>query len=379
MMRRSHDVIVVGAGIVGAACALALRNDGWDVALVDAAHAGTGVTAAGMGHLVALDETADELDLCLLSLGLWKTFFAAHPGVGEALHCGTLWVAENEQQLHEATLRAARLTLPGHQADLLTGAQVARCEPALRPGLCGGVRVAGDSVVYPPAVADCLARELHARGGTLYFGSQVTAIDKGGVVLANGGALGAARVVVAAGVQARALLPEVPVFGRKGHLAISDRYPGLLTHQVVSMNYGQSATGDNALAVAANVQPRATGQWLIGSCRQDRQADTTVDPAVLAKVLAAAIGLFPCLAQMHIVRAWCGMRPATPDGRPLIGQHPGRANTWLACGHEGLGVTTAFGTAQLLADQFAGRASAIDASPFAPSRFTSLWSPPHAA
>lgn len=373
-MARSHDVIVVGAGIVGSACALALHKDGWDVALVDGAGAGAGATAAGMGHLVALDETADELDLCLLSLGLWKAFFAAYPGVGEALHCGTLWVAENDHQLHEAAQRAERLSLRGHQADLLTAAQVARLEPALRPDLCGGVRVAGDSVVYPPAVADCLARELQARGGTLYLGRQVSAIDNAGVLLTNGDAIGAGRVVVATGVQARALLPEVPVFGRKGHLAISDRYPGMLTHQVVSMNYGQTAAGDDALAVAANVQPRATGQWLIGACRQDRQADTAVDPVVLAKVLAAAIGLFPCLAQMHIVRAWCGMRPATPDGRPLIGQHPGRASTWLACGHEGLGVTTAFGTAQLLADQFAGRASAIDATPYAPSRFASLWS-----
>lgn len=368
-MGRSHDVIVVGAGIVGAACALALRKDGHDVALVDAGSPGAGVTAAGMGHLVALDESEDELDLCLLSLRLWSEFFRDHPGVGEPLHCGTLWVAENEHQLEEATLRAERLSARGREAELLTGLRARSLEPGLRTGLCGAVRVSGDSVVYPPAVADCLARELAARGGAVYLGRRVVALGDGGLTLANGDWLGAGSIVVAAGVQASALLPGVPVFPRKGHLAITDRYPGTLGHQVVSMSYGQTAAGDDALAVAANVQPRATGQWLIGSSRQDRQPDTVVDPVVLAKVLKSAIGLFPCLEQMNIVRAWCGMRPATPDGRPLIGRHPDRSGIWLACGHEGLGVTTAFGTAQLLADQMAGCTPAIDAGHYAPSRF----------
>ncbi len=371
-MKRSHDVLVVGAGIVGAACALALREQGMDVALVDAGSAGAGVTAAGMGHLVALDESEAELDLCLLSLALWRDFFVANPGVGEPLHCGTLWVAEDEHQLIEAARRAERLAARGVAAEALTASQLRKLEPALRPGLCGAVRVSSDSVVYPPAVADFLARRLQALGGSLYLGRRVMAIGRGEVQLANGNALGAAHVVVAAGAQVRQLLPEVPVTGRKGHLAITDRYPGTLRHQVVSMNYGQAAGGDDALAVAANVQPRASGQWLIGSCRQDRQHDTSVDPVVLAKVLGSAIGLFPCLAQMTIVRAWAGMRPASPDGLPLIGAHPARPSVWLACGHEGLGVTTAFGTARLLADQLLGRAAPIDGTPFAPARFSAL-------
>jgi glycine/D-amino acid oxidase-like deaminating enzyme len=369
---RSYDAIVVGAGIVGAACALALRERGMDVALVDAASPGSGVTAAGMGHLVALDESAAELDLCLLSLALWRTFLDAHPGVGQAQHCGTLWVAENEHQMDEALRRAERLGARGRHADSVTPAQLRALEPALRPGLCGGVRIASDSVVYPPAVADFLARQLLARGGALHLGQRVQRVGRGEIILANGDALAAAHVVVAAGVQVRQLLPEVPVAPRKGHLAITDRYPGTLQHQVVSMNYGQAAAGDDALAVAANVQPRVTGQWLIGSCRQDRQSDTAVDPLVLAKVLRSAIDLFPCLAQMNIVRAWAGMRPASPDGLPLIGAHPARAGVWLACGHEGLGVTTAFGTARLLAEQILGQAPSMSAEAFAPSRFKQL-------
>ncbi|MES2016209.1 MAG: FAD-dependent oxidoreductase [Pseudomonadota bacterium] len=371
-MARFHDVLVVGAGIVGAACALALREEGMDVGLIDAASPGAGVTAAGMGHLVALDDSADELDLCLLSLGLWRDFFAAHPAVGEPLHCGTLWVAANEHQLQEAEQRAVRLAARGYSAELVDANQLRQLEPALRRGLCGGVRVAGDSVVYPPAVADFLVRRLVGLGGALYQGQRVVAVGEAGLTLAGGRHMDAGLVVIAAGAQVAALLPEVPVFGRKGHLAITDRYPGRLQHQVVSMDYGQGTGGADALSVAANIQPRASGQWLVGSCRQDHQHDADVDPLVLAKVLRAAIGLLPCLGQMNIVRAWTGMRPASPDGKPLLGRHPGRPGVWLACGHEGLGVTTAFGSARLLADQILGRPGAARAAPFLPSRFAVL-------
>lgn len=382
-MTHAYDVLVAGAGIVGTACALALREEGLTVALIDAASPGSGVTAAGMGHLVALDESADELDLCLLSLRLWRDFHALNPGVGDPVACGTLWVAENEHQLDEAHQRAARLSARGYHADAVSGERLRSLEPALRRGLCGGVRVSGDSVVYPPAVADFLARRLVGLGGDLYLGQRVVRIDSAGggvsATLAGGGVLHAGRIVVATGVQTAALLPELPVFGRKGHLAITDRYPGTLHHQVVSMNYGQPAPGADALSVAANVQPRGTGQWLVGSCRQDHQDSDAVDPAVLAQVLRSAIALLPRLANMNIVRTWTGMRPATPDGKPLIGPHPGRPGVWLACGHEGLGVTTAFGTAAVLAAQMMGRAGLIDAAPWQPSRFASLGETAHAA
>jgi glycine/D-amino acid oxidase-like deaminating enzyme len=367
-------VIVVGAGIVGAACAHVLQAKGMSVALVDAAQPGGGVTAVGMGHLVALDESQDELDLCLLSLARWREFFADNPAVGDPLHCGTLWVAEDEHQLEEARLRGERLSARGHDGEMLDGDQLAALEPHLRRGLAGALRVRGDSVVYPPSVAFALAQQVCARGGRLLFGRRVVELHPGSLVLDDGATLAAPNVVFATGADMARLLPEVPVFGRKGHLAITDRYPGMLSHEVVSMAYGQTAAGNDALAVAANLQPRPTGQILVGSCRQDGQDSNRTDPAVTAAVLKAGIELMPALASLRIIRTWAGMRPATPDGRPLIGSHPGRDGVWLAGGHEGLGVTTAFGTAEILAQQMTGGALPFDCAPFEPSRIAALWS-----
>lgn len=363
------NVCVIGAGIVGAACALKMQEEGHQVTLIDAGMPGCGVTAAGMGHLVALDETDLELDLCLLSLHLWRDFFAEFPDVGEISQCGTLWVAENEDQLAEAHHRASRLNARHWRAEALSAEQIQKLEPALRQGLAGGVRVFGDSVVYPPKIAYFMAQLLHQRGGRLVLNKRVVKNHGTQLDFEDGSRLHADAIIVAAGLEVARLLPEIAVFGRKGHLAITDRYPGRLSHQVVSMAYGQASVTADALAVAANVQPRASGQWLIGSCRQDQQTDTSLDANALGCVLQAAIRLLPCLADMHVTRAWAGMRPASPDGRPVIGPHPELSGIWIAAGHEGLGVTTAMATAKLLSDQIAGRASEIDHVPYLPERF----------
>ncbi len=362
-------VCVIGAGIVGTTCALKMQEEGYQVNLIDAASPGCGVTAIGMGHLVALDESEQELDLCLLSLRMWKDFFTEFPGIGEVSQCGTLWVAENEDQLSEAHHRAQAMNARLWRAEALTGEQVQKLEPALRPGLSGGVRVFGDSVVYPPKLAHFMAQLLVKRGGNLILGKRVAQLTGNQLVFADGSKLGADIIIVAAGLEVAKLLPEIAVFGRKGHLAITDRYPGRLSHQIVSMNYGQAAMSADALAVAANVQPRSNGQWLIGSCRQDQQTDNSLDARALGAVLQSAMTLLPCLADMQIIRAWAGMRPASPDGHPIIGPHPGLAGVWLAAGHEGLGVTTAMATAKMLADQIAGRAGEIDYQHYSPERF----------
>jgi D-hydroxyproline dehydrogenase subunit beta len=370
---KTPDVIVVGAGIVGAACAAELQAPGRDVLLIDGSVPGGGVTAAGMGHLVALDETDAELDLCLLSLARWDQYLSTRAGHAEYVRCGTLWVAEDDAQMAHARLRAGRLGGRGWDAVEVSGDALARMEPALRAGLAGAVRVARDGVVYPPAVARDLAATLVALGGRTRFGAAVARVGDGSVTLASGERLDAADVVVATGAAVTRLLPDIPIFPRKGHLAITARDPTRLTHQVVSMAYGQTEgqteAGNAALAVAANVQPRSTGQWLVGSCRQDGVAHTDVDPRVLAQVLRSAIALLPCLADMKIIRSWTGLRPATYDGRPVIGRHPALPRVWVAAGHEGLGVTTAFGTAQLLADLMLERPPVIDPLPYSPSRF----------
>lgn len=366
------DVAIVGGGVVGAACALKLAEAGLRVTLLEAQGLGGVATAAAMGHLVALDGSPEELGLCRLGLSLWKELA---PRLGAALEldpCGTLWVAADEEELELAALRVQGYADAGLKAELVDAKALRELEPCLSSRLAGGLRVPGDAVVYPPAGARLLAEAAQRLGAEIRTGAAVAALEEDGLRLADGTRIAAGSVVLAAGCASKALLPRLPLTGRKGHLAITDRCPGFLRHQLVELGYLKSAHGGAAESVAFNLQPRATGQLLLGSTRQQEDPDPALRPALLARMVRRALDYVPALAQLPVVRAWTGFRPTTPDNHPFIGPVPGRAGLFLATGHEGLGITTAPATAELLAAQILGRSLPLDPAPFLPSRFPEL-------
>ena len=369
--RQPIDVIVIGAGIVGAACAEALAARGLRVTVIEQDTVGSGATAAGMGHLVVMDDNAAELALSSYSLALWKELVGDAPQKHEYSRCGTIWVAADEEELAAADAKAEVLHAHGLACDMLDPAALYRCEPQLRPGLAGGLLVRGDGLVYPPKSARILLDRAH-RDGALLIRGRVRAIEDYGVLLEDGTRLQAAHVVLAAGVASAALLPELPLQPKKGHVIITDRYPGFIQHQLVELGYIKSAHAASGDSVAFNLQPRPTGQILIGSSRQFNTTDLAVEPAMMSRMLKHAIGYAPELAQLNVLRCWTGLRAATPDGLPLIGPCAARRGLWLATGHEGLGITTSLATAQLLAAQIAGENAAIPHQPYLPDRFPQL-------
>ena len=164
-------------------------------------------------------------------------------------------------------------------------------------------------------------------------------------------------------------MPELPIRPRKGHLVITDRYPGFIRHQLVELGYLKSAHSVTTDSVAFNVQPRKTGQLLIGSSRQYDDETRDIDPDILKRMIDRALEYLPGLAGLSAIRTWTGFRAATPDSQPLIGPSMDDEHLFVASGHEGLGITTSLGTARLLVDQVLGRESAIPREPYLPSRF----------
>jgi glycine/D-amino acid oxidase-like deaminating enzyme len=347
------DAIVIGAGICGAACAAALARDGLRVRVLECHLPGGGVTGAGMGHIVVLDDNPPEFALSRHARDLWDAMIPQLPPEAECSPCGTLWVAADQEEFDAARRKLARLTGAGVRAELLDPAQLAEAEPNLRPGLAGGLLLPGDSILYPPLVAQWLLNSSplievrRERASTLRLDAPVR-------ILATGSQL--------------ELLPQLPIKPRKGHLVITDRYPGLLNAELVELGYIKNAHGGAAESVAFNVQPRATGQLLIGSSRQFGATAAAVEPHMVRRMLQRAFEFVPALAQCKAIRTWTGFRAATPDNLPYIGPWPDDPGLWIAMGHEGLGLTTAPAVAELLADQIAGRPTAIDPTPYLPAR-----------
>jgi glycine/D-amino acid oxidase-like deaminating enzyme len=367
---KSFDVVIVGAGIVGSACAGECAQAGLRVGLVEGNTPASGATAAGMGHLVVMDDSPVQLALTQYSRSLWRQLLPQLPSAVEYESRGTLWVAADDEEMVEVHAKRAKYAAAGVVSEVLNASQLAAEEPNLRAGFAGGLLVPDDAVIYPPAAATFFLRQAQALGATCMFGSDAISASDGEVRLADGTRLHGDRIVLATGASTT-LLPSLPIKSRKGHLVITDRYPGFLHHQVVELGYLKSAHSHQADSVACNIQPRRTGQILIGSSRQYDNLHPAVDAHMLESMLQRARFYMPGLAKLSALRAWTGFRASTPDNLPLIGPATGLSedeSLWLAVGFEGLGITNAPAAALLLADQMLQRTSAIDTAPYLPQR-----------
>jgi glycine/D-amino acid oxidase-like deaminating enzyme len=256
----------------------------------------------------------------------------------------------------------------GVETKILDADALSSMEPNLRDGMKGGLLVPQDSVLYPPCAARFLMERAQKAGATIQFGCVVRHACQGRVTLDDGSEVRANMVVNAIGAWAPDLMPDLEIRKRKGHLAITDRYPGFVRHQLVELGYLKSAHSVSTDSVAFNVQPRRTGQILIGSSRQYGAEHRGGDADMLARMLRRAHSYMPGLAPLSILRCWTGFRAATPDKLPLIGPSHNDKSVWLATGHEGLGITTSLGTARILVDQMSGSDPEISVAPYLPSR-----------
>jgi len=363
-----YDVVIIGGGIVGAACAAECSAEGLRVAIVEAKMIGGGATAAGMGHLTVMDDSEAQFALTRYSQKLWDGLRDELPPEVEYDACGTIWVAADDKEMREVERKYKFYSERGVAVEVLDAQSLKEAEPSLRPGLVGGLRVAEDSVIYPPCAAQFLVDRARGQGARVFVGKAVQEITPDGVRLRDGSVLSAGLIVNAAGSWSPELTRGIDVKTRKGHLVITDRYPQFLRHQLVELGYLKSAHTMTAESVAFNIQPRRTGQLLIGSSRQFEVQESTVDVSILNRMLSRAIEFLPGLAKLSSLRAWTGFRAATPDKLPLIGPSVEQPRLYLATGHEGLGITTSLGTAKLLVDQIVNRKPVIPIEPYLPAR-----------
>jgi len=366
---KPFDILIVGAGIVGSAVARECARMGWRVGVIEGATPAGGATAAGMGHVVVMDDSPAQLALTAFSRSLWQEESVTLPKSVEYEGRGTIWVAADGEEMAEVYGRQKLYEEAGIEARVLNAAELAKEEPNLRAGLAGGLLVPGDGVVYPPAAAGFYLSEARRMGAEVFL-ARVLSASQGEVRLSDGTSLAAERIVLAVGAECD-LLPALPIQKRKGHLVITDRYPGFLHHQLVELGYLKSAHKVTDDSVAFNIQPRQTGQLLLGSSRQYGNEDPRAEPEMLRRMIARAEEYMPGLQNLSVLRVWTGFRAATADKLPLIGpatRLSDDSSLWLAAGFEGLGITNAPGAARLLVDGMLGRESAIDAAPYLPAR-----------
>jgi glycine/D-amino acid oxidase-like deaminating enzyme len=338
------------------------------VAVIEAGEAACGTTAAGMGHIVVMDDSEAQFSLTNYSQKLWHELAKDLPQSSEYEFCGTIWVAADDEEMQEVSRKKEFYTERNVRAEILDERALLEAEPNLREGLAGGLLVPGDSVVYQPCATKFMIDAAQSKGTKIFLGKRASDITNAGVTLEDNTFIPAKNIVLAAGIWSNELLDGLNIRKKKGHLVITERYPDFVRHQLVELGYLKSAHSSESDSVAFNVQPRMTQQVLLGSSRQYDVDDKGIDHNILRQMAHRAFEYMPRLRELSAVRIWTGFRPATPDNLPYIGRHPSLDHLFLATGHEGLGITTSLGTAAILADEIMGRESEIDRSPFSTSR-----------
>ena len=190
MMQPSFDVVIVGGGIVGAATAVACAQAGMRVALVERDVIGGGATAAGMGHIVVMDDSEAQFALTRYSQVLWSELAPKLPANVEYETPGTLWLAADDEEMAEAERKLKYYRERNVPGRLLTSDEVAAIEPNIGPGLVGALLAPEDAVIYPPTAALYLIHVAKDLGVALLPGRNVIEMRDGRALLDDGRGIG---------------------------------------------------------------------------------------------------------------------------------------------------------------------------------------------
>jgi D-hydroxyproline dehydrogenase subunit beta len=375
------DIVVVGAGLIGATIAARLAAAGRDVCLLDRVGPAAGTSSAGEGNLLLSDKLpGPELELARRSLALWRSGPESRSLAIELERKGGLVVARDAGELEALGAAVARQRAVGVEVEEVAAESLRELEPALVDGLAGGALYPADCQLQPMRAVAARIDDLLRAGGRLCPQVELTGCARrpsGGlasVVTTRGTVAVGTCVVNAAGPWsaevAERLGTTLPVSPRRGHVLVTEPVTGLVHHKVYEASYvGTIHTVGNGVTTSAVVESTMAGTVLLGSSREFVGFDRVIDRRVVGAIAARAIRLFPRLAGIRLLRSYIGFRPATPDGLPIIGFDAGDLTVLHATGHEGAGIGLAEATGELVEALVNGAPTALDAAPFSPARF----------
>jgi len=377
------DVLIIGGGIMGASIAYHATAAGLSVTVLERGAIAGGTSSACEGNILVSDKgPGAELELALLSRRLWQRQ-AADLGAESFEFDAKEGVVVARHEAAATALRAfaAGQRDAGVEVQNMDLAGLLELEPNLARDVAGGAWYPQDAQVQPMLATARLLARARGRGGTVQGGTTVTGLIRDGErvtgVTTDSPTLPSitARWVVnaagswAADVAAMAGAP-LPILPRRGFILVTEPLPVLIRHKVYTAEYvANVASGEASIQTSVVVEGTRSGTILIGASRERVGFDRTMNVEVLRRLAAQAIGVFPILAGVSLLRTYLGFRPYCPDHLPVIGEDPRAPGLIHAAGHEGAGIGLSAATGHLIAQVAAGITPDVDLLPFRPDRF----------
>jgi glycine oxidase len=362
------DILVIGGGIVGTACARAFTRCGATVELLDDGTRPGAATSAAAGMLAPFAEAKQDDPVLPLKIRARDVYRELVPELrdetGIDVHLwtsGILHVAFTQADVEHTRAAIAWQRQQSLGTDWLDAQDVQRRAPGISRKALGALLAAEDGSLDPNALLEALRMSAGLRGVTLTQGQRVESLvrNKDSVtgVLTTAGSRSAGAVVIAAGCwsgKIRGLPRPLTVEPIRGQMIALDWPAGEPTSIAFSRSGYVVRRGDEAL---------------VGSTMEYAGFEPSVTPDAITRLRDVAGQLYPALDGRPVRRKWAGLRPGSPDGNPLIGPDPTVDGLWYATGHGRSGVLLGALTAEIMADLYCGQPVEHDLSGVSPARF----------
>ncbi len=382
------DLAVLGCGVIGSSCAYQAARRGLKVAMIDAQMPTAGTSGACDGYVaVSSKKPGLMMALAAASQGVFQSLTKELKVGFEYDPAGGLLLCEDEALRDQVLPQVEAVRAAGVEMPFLERRQMLALEPELSPGLFGAYHIPSEAVVNPYRLNLALVDGAIAEGARPLWQTRPLGFEVAGgqirSMATTAGSLRAEQYLISAGVWSGELGAklglEIPVVPRRGEIVVTERGAALARHYLQSAKYIAAKAAPIASGAALDLPTRlghgfvlevnAEGQCIIGSTRAFAGFDRRTTAEGVAVIIQEALARVPALANARMLRAFAGLRPYVPDGRPIIGRSGTIDNLLVATGTEGDGICLSAITGQLIADLATGRKPAFDIAPLTPDRF----------
>lgn len=375
------DGVVIGGGIIGCSVAYHLAKAGVRVAVVERGALGAGTSAAcDGGLLLQTKQPGLHLDLARASIARLAALAEELDWDFEYQPASAMLVIRTADSRAAMERFIAEQRAAGLAVRLLAPREARELEPALEGPFKAATYLDAtdgltDGMVNPPYLTYAFARGAVAHGARIITEAPVEAIELAGgrvaAVRTPRGRIACDFVVNAAGAWApeigRLVGLEIPIRPRRGQLVVTECLPPLIGRFILDATYIAlkynpallAGAPEAALPVPLALEQTRAGSMLLGSTREYVGYDRQTTRAAIARIVHQAIELIPALRTAAVLRTFAGLRPATPDGLPIIGPVAEVPGFYLAAGHEGDGIALSAITGQLIAEAVLGQPTAL--------------------
>ena len=370
------EVVIIGAGIVGAMCAYYVNRAGLKAIVIDRGTVASGTTGAGEGNIMVSDKSpGPELELALKSRDMWFEVAQDLGNEFELVAKGGLAVSRGDaSSLFELSNSQS---VAGVETKRVDASEIQELEPFISKAIQNGVHYPQDAQCQPMLAAAHILRQLQRRGLEFIGHQEVLKIERKSenlTVRTSTLEIQSDFVVNASGTWAgeiaRLAGSELPIMPRRGFILVTAPLPKYVNHKVYDSDYVDNvASSDADLQTSTVIEGTQSGTILIGASRERVGFDKSINVSVIQRLARQATSLFPILASAQLLRVYNGFRPYSPDHLPVIGADSLIPGLYHCAGHEGAGIGLSAGSGKVIAQLIKNETPIVNPEPFSPARF----------